>query len=510
MFKKRKPIDRLDYISESYKPWYNTTRNVATVPMRTFRPSSKEDLQAIVKDAKEKKVTVRAVGAGHSFSEVAKEHYYLVEMFKLRDCSLYKDPALKEDAIPPERTLVRAQGGIRIKCLNKALFKMGLALDNMGTFDWQTISGALSTGTHGTGIHQPAIPDMVRAIVLICADGEICQIEPKNGAISDPDKFEGKLIQNDDVFYSVVLSFGAMGIIYELILEVGPKFWIKESRTLMDWDTELKPKLLNGYLQEMIENRYDFVSMRVNPYKTKDKKTGQDVRLCALALQKKYAWADPPAEKGWGAYFRNIASTLLGDLGVFSWLVVRWLNMRPNATPNSIGSAIKGSRDKLFIGPSFKVLYQTGLSIRKHGISSEFSFPVDYEHLVKLIDGACLHLYDCRTKYSLFQTSHIPIRFVRQSKVYLSPCFKEARMFVDFPTLEDVHGRSQIMQITQRHIIDRENGVPHWGKVNDYIYGKKEFIDTHYPMAQKWREVREKMDPEGMFLSDFVLKMGLR
>lgn len=523
--------ERLSYISFFDKIWRNATSNVVATPELTFKPNSKEDLIQIIQDAESKGRRVRAVGAGHSFSQVAEpaRQDYFVEMFRLDACGKYEEPLnerAKKNEQDEDRHFVKAQAGIRIKCLNKALDKLDLALFNMGAFDWQTVSGALSTGTHGTGIKQPAFPDMVQALVIIGTGGKMTQYEPSEG-ITNEDEFYKKhwperplgepaikLVQNDDYFYSVVLGLGAMGLIYELVLEVCPRYWIKENRTIVDWDTELKPQLLNGYFKKLVEDDYDFVSFRVNPYKTYSKKLRKEVRLCALTVQKKYNSKEdlPEWAVEWGikARTKNWIGTIGGNLGLFSWLVVRSLNRKISGAPASINTAIKFSSDKLFVGKSHKVLYQSGISLRKHGISSEFSFDVDYQKLVKIIDDACAHLHTCRKEYNLYQTSHIPVRFVKQSKAYLSPCFTGPKMFVDFPTLEDVQGRAEIMQITQKCIVDDCGGVPHWGKVNDYIYNNPAFIKTHYPQVDKWRAVRAELDPKGTFLSDFVIKMGLR
>ncbi|WP_373550750.1 D-arabinono-1,4-lactone oxidase [Haliscomenobacter sp.] len=518
---------RLSFISFFDKTWYNATRNVVATPEFTFKPDSKADIIKIIQDAESKGRRVRAVGAGHSFSRVAEpaRKDYFMEMFRLNACGLYEE-ALNPNALKhptgEDRYFVKAQAGIRIKCLNKALNrikespgKRGFALDNMGAFDWQTVSGALSTGTHGTGIHQPAFPDMVRSLVIIGTGGLVTQYEPTDG-ITDPIAFKAKygatikLEQNDELFYSVVLGLGAMGIIYELVLEVSPTYWIKENRTIVDWDSELKPQLLNGYFKKLVEEQYDFVSFRVNPYKTYSKKLRKEVRLCALAMQKKYKWSERPPERGLKARTKNWLGYIGGGIGLFSWLVVRSLNRKISGAPASINSAIKFTSDELFVGKSFRVLYQSGVALRKHGISSEFSFDVDYPKLVKIIDGACGHFHSCCHDHGLYQTSHIPVRFVQQSKAYLSPCYDGPKMFVDFPTLEDVRGRAEIMQFTQEYVVNKHDGVPHWGKVNDYIYGCRDFIKEHYPMSEKWREIRNKLDPKGTFLSDFVTKMGLR
>ncbi|MEP7323685.1 MAG: FAD-dependent oxidoreductase, partial [Saprospiraceae bacterium] len=252
MFKRK--FDRLDYISEDFPSWSNATRNVRMMPLRIFSPETKEDVVAIIEDARKKGITVHPIGAGHSFSEAAREDYYAIRPLALTECSKYT-MALKNGVLKERKHLVKVQSGIRVKCLNKKLYKMGYALNNMGAFDWQTISGAISTGTHGSGINRPAMQDQVRAVILILSSGETWQIEPLEG-ITDPALFNHdagiKLVQNDDIFYSTVLSLGAMGFIYEFILEVDEKYWLEETRKILNWDTELKPALLDGRFKQWV------------------------------------------------------------------------------------------------------------------------------------------------------------------------------------------------------------------------------------------------------------------
>lgn len=507
MFWKTKP-DRLSYISLNFKKWTNAPGNVSSVPVRTFRPHHHSDIVCILDDARKKGITVRPIGSGHSFSEVAKERYYVIEPYAMTEVSKYNF-ALKKDALRDKRHVVKAQAGIRIQDLNKKLDALHLALDNMGTFDWQTISGAISTGTHGTGYSKPAIPDMVRAIIMILSNGETWQIEPTDG-ITDPLVYKHeyiKLIQDDDLFYSAAISFGAMGIIYEIVLEVGEQYWIREERRVMDWDQDLKPMILNGTFKNWLEKEYDYVSCRISPYYTFDKKTRSTKRYCSVALQKIYD-GEPPWHLGLASYTRNLFFTFLGNLGILTRILVAFVNARLSRIPGSVSSAIKSSEEKEFIARSHKVLYNTGLSIRKEGISSEFAFPVDYTHLVKVLDGLADHFSIMKERYGLYQSAPIPVRFVPQSKAYLSQCNTGAKMYIDLPTLEGVHGTLQIMDHNLQFML-RQGGVPHWGKVNYQLYYNETFIDTHYPKAAKWREIRNRLDPDKMFYSEFVKKMGL-
>ena len=117
-------FDRLEYISKDFPSWSNATRNVRTIPLRIFSPETKEDILAIIEDARKKGITVHPVGAGHSFSEAAREDYYVIRPYALTECTNYTT-ALKNGAVKDRKHLVKVQSGIRVKCLNKKLWKLG-------------------------------------------------------------------------------------------------------------------------------------------------------------------------------------------------------------------------------------------------------------------------------------------------------------------------------------------------------------------------------------------------
>lgn len=501
--------DRLDRISTPFSKWCNATKNVRTEPLRTFSPENKEDVLWIIQDAREKGITVRPVGAGHSFSEAAREDYYLISPLALDQVQKY-EKAIRPNSLPDQKHLVRVQAGIRIKSLNPALYDMGYALDNMGAFDWQTISGAISTGTHGTGIHRPAIHDMVRSVIIILSNGETLQIESSQG-ITDPVQFghDGgiKLVQDDDLFYSVMVSLGNMGFIYEYVLEVSDAFWLAETRKVMTWDDELKPLILSGEFEKEWIQKFEFVSFRINPYYTINKTTGKKERLCVVSKQ----WIHDDKRIPHGEA-RNLFFTFLGNLGFTMWILVWRLNNKLSRIPESINTAIKDSKDRRFVNRSYKLLYQSGLSIRREGISSEFAFDLNYHHLVELLDKLGDHFAHLRDDYGLYLSSHLPVRFVPQSKAYLSQCHTGSKMYIDVPTLDGVHGAEQVLDRNQKFVLDtlREyNGIIHWGKVNYHLYSRHDIIESHYPMLPVWKRVREQLDPIGMFHSYFAKKMGL-
>ena len=67
--------------------------------------------------------------------------------------------------------LAKVEGGIVIRDLSEALAREGLALENLGDIDVQTVAGAISTATHGTGERFGNISAQVEALELVTADG---------------------------------------------------------------------------------------------------------------------------------------------------------------------------------------------------------------------------------------------------------------------------------------------------------------------------------------------------
>jgi hypothetical protein len=210
---------------------------------------------------------------------------------------------------------------LTIKRTNRKLDELGLALKNMGAVDFQTVSGALMTGTHGSGIKMPAFPDMVRSLRLVGRNAELIQVEPADG-ITDPVAHQQhsniRLIQNDDVFYSTVLSFGAMGIVYQIVFEVVPKYCWWNRVTLISGPMSKRQIQDGSFMQKVYQN--DFLSFRVNPHEIKGD------HLVSIILQNREY--DPPPK--WKRGMRNLISTVGGDLEFIVEGVIRAANFKPN------------------------------------------------------------------------------------------------------------------------------------------------------------------------------------
>jgi FAD/FMN-containing dehydrogenase len=154
--------------------WHNHTGNQSCNPRDIVRPRSLQELIDLVRRAEKEGTTVRAVGAGHSWSDVALTDGYLVEPDNLSGVDRVDEGALRPDA--RGRKLVRVLGGTHVHTLNDELDRMGLALANMGGYDAQTISGVVSTSTHGSGLRWGPFPDIVRSLDLVVSGGEALRV----------------------------------------------------------------------------------------------------------------------------------------------------------------------------------------------------------------------------------------------------------------------------------------------------------------------------------------------
>jgi L-gulono-1,4-lactone dehydrogenase len=183
-------------------PWQNWSGTERADPTRTVRPGGVDELAAAVVAAASDGLRVKAVGAGHSFSGIAAPDGVRVDMGGL-------DQVV---AVEQRTGLVTVEGGMPLWRLNEILDAHGLALENMGDIDRQTISGAISTGTHGTGDRYRGFAWQVKGLKLVLADGSIVRCT----------EFE-----RPELFAAARLGLGAIGVIAEVTLQCVPAFRLK-------------------------------------------------------------------------------------------------------------------------------------------------------------------------------------------------------------------------------------------------------------------------------------------
>ena len=109
---------------------------------RCSRRTARAQLAQVLADAARDGKPVRMVGAGHSFSPLVASDGVIVSLDKLQGV-IDVDAATR---------VARVHAGTRLYALGAALAQRGLAMENLGDINVQSIAGATSTGTHGTGL----------------------------------------------------------------------------------------------------------------------------------------------------------------------------------------------------------------------------------------------------------------------------------------------------------------------------------------------------------------------
>ena len=177
--------------------WHNWAGTETASPYRYATPRSVDELSALVSEAAERGLRVKAVGAAHSFTGVAVTDGILVSLDNLSGI----DSVTLDDRAG---ALVTVFAGTRLHELNEQLWHRGLAMINLGDIDVQSVAGALSTGTHGTGARFGGLATQIRALQVVLADGSIVECSPA---------------ENPDLFEAARLGLGAVGIISKVTLQ---------------------------------------------------------------------------------------------------------------------------------------------------------------------------------------------------------------------------------------------------------------------------------------------------
>jgi hypothetical protein len=469
--------------------WRNHTGNQRCEPRLIAAPQSAEELIDLVKRAEEEGTTVRMVGAGHSWSDVALTDGYLLEPTNLSGVSR---PAGEALADPPEgMELVRVLGGTPIHTVNDELWEIGLALPNMGGYDAQTISGVVSTSTHGSGLAFGPFPDLVRSLDLIVAGGRAIRLEPASGptdpaAFSDP-AFE--LVKDDERFFAAVCGLGTLGLVHSLLIEVRKRFWLNEVRTLATWEEVRGSLTETGVLGEG-----DHYELFVNPYPGE----GNQHRVLVTRRSECPEPLGKPPDKLERHPLTELASSSR-LVGFFFRLLARYL---PGLMARRFDSVLAGMRDDGYANRSYKV-FNIGEANHLPAYSMELGVAVDGRH-VEAVDRI-LEIAAERAKHGVYHTSPFSLRFVAPSGAYASMMHGQKTMMIELIMVIDSRGGYPLLEEYERRLADLDVR-PHWGQYNTLT---PERVRDLYPEWDRWLAVERELNGSGVFDSTFTRRIGV-
>lgn len=496
--------------------WVNCIGEQRCTPLKKVKPQSLQDMVDIVNEARRLKQRVRAVGSGHAFSDVARtDGAVLVNPILLNDVRPVDAKVLRDGAVQEGgNTLLHVQAGITVRNLKVELDNRGLALINMGGYDGQTISGTLSTGTHGSGITFGPLASFARAIILVSESGTVYQIEPSQG-ITDPSKFPAlldgvpiTLVQSDAWYRTAHTSMGCLGLIHAYVLEVTPAYSIREQRSSTTWAAvkpALSPAEWAGRPAPIVSGS-DHFELILNPY------TRWFRNACVTVARTRL----PGAHHAQVGQRQDWVSNLLQQVAVERTPdLVAILRRLPFLSPLAIDQALTtvaghdgdgDGRPDVYVDKSFNV-FTLGPANDISALALELHCPA--ERCVPTVD-ALLELFDqLADRKCWYMAGPLGVRFVKASEGYLAPqagrptCTIELGMLVGLET-----GRELARSVKERLCTrDEESVRVHWGLDLDFVTG--EDVRAWYPDFERWVEVYKELNTTGMFNNRFTDRLGI-
>jgi FAD-linked oxidoreductase len=423
--------------------WQNWSGSVQCKPQQLLKPQTLDELIVAVKENNSAGRQIRVVGAGHSFTPLVQSDDLLISLEYLQGI----------EQVDQEGMRVTVLGGTTIKALGDLLLAQGLAQENLGDIDTQSIAGAISTGTHGTGISFGSLSTQVEGLTLITASGEV---------------LECSATQHPEVFKAAQVSLGLLGIIAKVTLRVGPA----RPHHLLTRRENLDDMLDNLDELKRLNKHFEFYWF---PH--------------TQAVQAKYLNVTEEALTEQKSTFWNDVNRVVLENGVF-WLLSETSRLAPQAARTVSSISSWGIATTEATDYSHR-LFATPRAVRFQEM--EYNIPAEELPLV------LAELRNCISRYRIQVHFPVECRFVHADDIWLSPAYQRDSAYVAVHMYKGMPYEDYFRKAEA--IFRGYEGRPHWGK---FHYLSAEELASSYPRWEDFRRVRAKLDPQGLFLNTYL------
>ncbi len=406
-----------------------------------LQPSTSKEIKEIIQTANKIGKKIRVYGTKHSFSAVNNTDSICLNLDKYQGIV----------NVDKKNNYVTVKGGTKLFNLTQLLAKEGLATENMGDVDKQSIAGAISTGTHGTGTTFGNISTQVVAVTFINGLGEEIYCSET---------------ENKELFKCMKVSLGVLGIITELTLRCIPNYKLKLVKKVEKLDA-----VLSKLTEINKENRnFEFYWF---PYTN--------------AVQTKYS--NVTTQKANKDNFINY----LNDVVVENYILKLLCVLAKKNPKLNVGVSKFSAR---FLSKSTKVkeskdVYATPRLVKFNEM--EYNIPIEcYQD--------CLNDITNLINTKQFKI-HFPLenRFVKGDDIYLSPAYKRDSAYIACHVYKEKEYEPYFKALEKVFI--KYGGRPHWGKMH---FQKAQYFQKSYPMFDVFNKHRKNHDPNNLFLNEHL------
>ena len=409
--------------------WRNWSGLTTVTPTEIRTPRDADDVVAAVERARERRTTVKMPGTGHSFTGIV--------------------------AIDREAMTVTALAGTPLQVLNASLEALGLSLHNMGDIAEQTVAGATSTGTHGTGGLVASLSAQLAGLELVTGTGEVLRASET---------------ENPEVFSVARIGLGALGILTTLTFRVEPVFTLEAHEFPMVWPDAL------ARFDELAEANHHF-ELYWFPHTD---------RVLAKENNRTLDDAEPLGR------FRHWLDDDFLSNTVFG-LVNRLGNARPAWIPriNEVAGRALSERTysdvphKVFTSPRNVVFREMEYAVpREAGLDA-------LREVRRWIDGSGMQV-----------SFPVEVRVTPADDIPLSTSTGRESMYLAFHMNAQTDHLAYFAGVEE--ILRRYDGRPHWGKLHTRSAAD---LEPAYPRWAEYQKVRDRLDPDRLFSNEYLRRV---
>lgn len=421
--------------------WSNWSGSVKSQPRQMVRPRDLDELVRVIKDYERAGRYARVFGAGHSFTPIARSDDVLLSLDEMQGV----------ESVDTENRTATVWGGTKLKALGESLYECGLAQENLGDIDVQSIAGAISTGTHGTGVTFGTLATQVIGLTLVTATGEILECSSERDA---------------DLFKAAQVSLGILGIVAKVKLRLVPAKRLHYHGHHKKLDECLDN--LEAYKQN--NDHFEFFWF---PYT--DDAQAKFINETEEAVTSSSLWS-------------NFNKVVLENY--VYWLLSESCRLVPSLCKTVCKISGSAIADVDEINYSHRI-FTTPRMVRFQEM--EYNVPAQYFKDVLAEIRQCIDKQQFRV--------HFPVecRFVHSDDIWLSPAYQRESAYIAVHMYRGMPYRSYFTHIEQ--IFRRYDGRPHWGKMHTR---RADELAALYPRWHDFRRLRAELDPQGMFLNDYL------